>query len=228
MQSDHVHHLSVTDQNMALNSNSPSLPGEPLPLYLQKLPVRIPPCDYLKDPLEWYLNDDGLSTDKSISFRHVYAMMDYLRPLTPLCQGVVLHLVCSLSPTGDMWTIDCGGVSVSIHSFMRIMKYGRKRDPSLREIALGLMKEAAERCGMTLGEVKALLFVTTLADPLVHCCIGTVEEKTIVVQKWKKEMEKVSSTPEYEWGGGARQFEPILKKAMEYYEQVVMPAWCCS
>ena len=105
---------------------------------------------------------------------------------------------------------------------------GARGTPPLREIALGLMKEAAECCGMTLGEVKALLFVTTLAGPLVHCCIGTVEEETIVVQKWKKEMEKVASAPEYEWGGGARQFEPILKKAMEYYEQVVMPAWCRS
>ena len=212
---------------MASNCNSPSLPGKPLPLYLQKLPVRIPPCLRLKYPSEWYLNDDGPPTDKSISFRHVYAMMDCLRRLTPLCQGVVLYLVCSLPPAGDMWTIDCSGVSVSLHDFVRIMKYGRKSDPSLREVALGLVKKDAERCGMTLGDVKGLLFVTTLPGAPIHCCFGTVEEETILAQKWK-EMEKVVSAPDYEWGGGAHQFEPILKKAVEYYEQVVMPAWCCS
>ena len=63
-----------------------------------------------------------------------------------------------------MWTIDCDGVSVSIEEFMRTIKFGRKRDPSLREVALGLVKKAAEHHGMTLGEIKAMLFVTILAS----------------------------------------------------------------
>ena len=59
MQFDHVHHRSVTDQSMTLNSDSPIPPGEPLFLHLEKLPVRIPPCSRIKYPSEWYLNHGG-------------------------------------------------------------------------------------------------------------------------------------------------------------------------
>ena len=72
---------------------------------------------------------------------------------------------------------------------------GARGTPPLREIALGLMKEAAECCGMTLGEVKALLFVTTLAGPLVHCCIGTVEEEAIVVQSGRRRWKRLHPLP---------------------------------
>ena len=222
MQSDHAHNLSVTDQNTALNSDSSSLLGESQPLRLQKLPVRIPPCPRLKYPSEWYLNDDGPPADESIRCRHIYDMMDCLRPFTPLCQVVVANLVCSLSP--DLWKIECDGVLVSIRDFMRIIKFGRKSDPSLREVALGLVKQAAERSGMTLGEVKALLFVTTLEKEEAYHFAGNVEEGTMRVEGWRREMGMVASTPDYKWGGGARQFEPILIKAIEYYEQVVIPA----
>lgn len=151
-------------------------------------------------------------------------MMDRLRPFMPLCQAVLTHLVFSLS---DNWTIDCDGVSVSIHDFMRIIKFGRKRGPSLREVALGIVKEAAERYGMTLGEIKALLFVTTLPAPswMTHGCLGTVEQEAVVIQEWKERVGKLASTSEYEWSG-AHQFGPILNKAIEYYDQVVVPDWC--
>ena len=106
---------------------------------------------------------------------------------------------------------------------MRIIKFGRKSDPSLREVALGLVKQAAERSGMTLGEVKALLFVTTLEKEVAHYSFGTVEEGAMRVEGWRRQMGMVASAPDYKWGGGARQFEPILIKAIEYYEQVVIP-----
>ena len=137
MQSDHVHHPNVTDQSMTLNSDSPSRPCEPLPLHLQKLPVRIPLIVGLKYPSEWYLNDGGPPADNPTPYDHICGMMDCPRPFTPLCRMVLAHLVFSLF---DNWTIDCDGVSVSIHGFMRIIKFGRKSDPSLREVALGLVR----------------------------------------------------------------------------------------
>ena len=86
------------------------------------------------------------------------------------------------------------------------------------------MKEAAERCGMTLGEIKALLFVTTLPAPswMTYSCLGTVEQEAVMVQKWKEKLGKLASASEYEWGG-AHQFGPILNKAIEYYDQVCGP-----
>ena len=59
------------------------------------------------------------------------------------------------------------------------------------------LKKAAEHCGMTLGGVKALLFVTSRASERIHSCVGTVEEGVIRAQKWKKEMGKVASAPDY-------------------------------
>lgn len=56
----------------------------------------------------------------------------------------------------------------------------------------------------------------------------SVELETIRAQEWRKELEKVESAPNYEWGGGAPQFVPIFRKALEHYEQVVIPAWCFS
>ena len=61
------------------------------------------------------------------------------------------------------------GASVSIHEFMRIIKFGRMSGPSLREVTLGLVMKAAERCGMTLGEVKVLLFVAALVSERAYC-----------------------------------------------------------
>ena len=82
---------------------------------------------------------------------------------------------------------------------------------------------------MTLGEVKALLFVTTLPAPswMIHGCLGTVEQEAVVVQEWKEEVGKLASASEYKWGG-ARQFGPILSKAIEYYDKVVVLDWCES
>ena len=31
----------------------------------------------------------------------------------------------------------------------------------------------------------------------------------------------------FDWGGDLKQFKSALKKALEYYEEVVMPDWCC-
>lgn len=105
--------------------------------------------------------------------------------------------------------------------------FGRKSDASLREVALGLLKEAAERCGMTLGEIKVLLFVTTLPPPswMTHRFLGSVEQEAVVVQEWKEEVANLAPTSEYEWGG-AYQFGPILNKAIEYCDQVVVVDWC--
>ena len=74
----------------------------------------------------------------------------------------------------------------------------------------------------------ALPFVTILASEQVHYFVGTVEEGAMRAQERRREMGKVASAPDYKWGGGARQFEPILKKAMEYCEQAVVPARLCS
>ena len=30
----------------------------------------------------------------------------------------------------------------------------------------------------------------------------------------------------FDWGGDLKQFKPVLEKALEYYEEVVMPDWC--
>lgn len=73
-----------------------------------------------------------------------------------------------------MWAIERSDVLVSIYEFVWLIRFGRKNGPSLREVALGLVKKAAERCGMTLGDLKVLLLWLLLqASGLIIALVGT-------------------------------------------------------
>ena len=73
--------------------------------------------------------------------------------------------------------------------------FGRKSDPSIREVASGLVNKADRWCNMSSGAPEALLFVTTLPTPssMIRACLGTLED-AVVVQELKECLYRNPST----------------------------------
>ena len=143
-----------------------------------------------------------------------------------LSQVVLLHLINSLTDGRDV--ISCNGCSIRFMKFFPLAKYGSKRDTSLQEDALGLIKEVAEKHNLTLGKVKTLFYVAS-RHAFPSRLVGPKVFEVLKVQRWRELLNAGNFTgglAAFDWGGDLKQFKPILEKALEYYEKVVMPDWC--
>ena len=82
-----------------------------------------------------------------------------LEDFVEISQTLLLHLIDSLTDGRDV--ISCNGRSIRFMKFFPLAEYGSKRDTSLQEDALGLIKEAAGKHNLTLGEVKTRFYVAS-------------------------------------------------------------------
>jgi hypothetical protein len=90
-----------------------------------------------------------------------------------------------------------------------------------------MIKQAAEEQGFTLGEIKALFYIASLGDNSPGGPFGEEYEMGLV-QEGRRMLKTgwLTLIPAFEWGGDLRQFQPILEKALDYYEKVVIPDLC--
>ena len=208
-----------------MSSDNTSPDSEPHPLRDEPLPVCIP-AGVARCPREWYLNDGNPPPTGRIHPRDIYVFESPLEDFVGLSQVVLLYLINNLTEGRDV--VSCNGRSIPFMKFFHLAKYGSKRDTSLQEDALGVIKEAAEKHNLTLGEVKTLFYVASRhAFPAL--LVGPEVFEVRKVQRWRELLNAGNFTgglAAFDWGGDLKQFKPILEKALEYYEKVVMPDWC--
>lgn len=195
------------------------------PLRDEPLPVRIPP-GVLKYPREWCLNSGHPIPTDPIPRNHIYEMEFFLSEFVEVSQGVLIELVYAL--TDGISVVPCNGRQVPFLRFFHFAKYGSKKDKRLQEDALSLLKKSAEERNFTLGEVKALLFVAS-RNGLPMGAMGEVKHELAIVQKYRELLNGKYFTTQLtasDWGGDLMQFKPILEKAVDYYEKVLIPKWC--
>ena len=204
-----------------------SLNKEPHPLRDEPLPVRIPDGVF-KYPREWCLNDGHPPPAGRIPLKDICAMESRLEDFKYISQGVLLHLFFKLTDGRDV--IHCNGRSIRYMKFFHLAKYGSKRDARLQEDALRMIKEAAEKHGMVLGDVKTLFYVASRHGRSTGI-MGGEEHELYEVQRCRVLLNTGYFSGElavFDWGGDLKQFKPVFEKALEYYEEVVMPDWCCK
>jgi hypothetical protein len=193
----------------------------------EPLPVRIP-SGILKYPREWCLNDGLPKPTEPIPYSDINLMRLYLDvfSFTYVAQGMLVYLIWKNLFTDDTDVI-CDGCPIRFPDFVRSAKYGSKKDAKLQEAALGMIKQAAEEQGFTLGEIKALFYIASLSNSS-HGGMKEEEYELGVVQGGRTRLKTgwLTLIPAFEWGGDLRQFQPILEKALDYYEKVVIPDWC--
>ena len=208
-----------------MSINKISSDNEPHPLRDEPLPVRIP-SGVSKYPREWCLNDGRPPPTNFIPLIDLCTMESHLEDFVYISQHVLVHIISGLSDSRNI--ISCNGRAINFKRFFRYAKYGSKRDASLQEDTLGLIKEAVEKHGLTLGEVKALFYVAsrpgTPSGPM-----GTERDEQVFVQRCRKTLNTryfTGGMEDFDWGGNLSQFKPMLEKALEYFEKVVMADWC--
>ena len=149
-----------------------------------------------------------------------------------LCSFVhlVKHDLAYLSETlADDWVIYCDGFSFECCDLYRILKFGHKTDAARQEAALRLVEERAPKiCNLTLGDVKALLYIATLGSGIFHDCTRSKEEELVRLKGWMEALHELESVPGRRsvQGFGICQWVPILQRAIELYDKKVIPEWC--
>ena len=194
-------------------------------LRYQKLPVHVPP-GVRKYPKEWCMNGSGDCINVRIPEFDIQQMMRSLRPFVRLVKYDLEYLSETLA---DDWVIYCDGFSFESCELYRILKFGHKTDAARQEAALRLVeKRAPEICNLTLGDVKALLYITTLESDLFHGCIGSKEAELARLKGCREALDELASVPDRRnvQGFGIRQWVPILQRAIELYDEKVIPEWC--
>ena len=194
-------------------------------LRYQKLPVHVPP-GARKYPKEWCMNGSGDCINVKIPEFEIQQMMRSLRPFVPLVKYDLEYLSETLA---DDWVIYCDDFSFESCDLYRILKFGHKTDAARQEAALRLVEERASKiCNLTLGDVKALLYITTLESDLYHSCIGSKEEELAHLKGWTEALDELASVPDRRnvQGFRIRQWVPILQRPIELYDEKVIPEWC--
>ena len=204
---------------------NPGHPDANNSLRYQKLPVHVPPglCKY---PKEWCMDGSGDCINVKIPESEIQHVMRSLCSFVHLVKHGLEYLSETLA---DGWVIYCDGFSFECCDLYRILKFGHKTDAARQEAALRLVeKRAPEICNLTLGDVKALLYITTLESDLFHGCIGSKEAELARLKGWREALDELSSVPDRRnvQGFGIRQWVPILQRAIELYDEKVIPEWC--
>lgn len=195
----------------------------PHPLRDEGLPVCIPP-GVARYPREWCLNDGHPKPTDPIPQRDIFEIENRLEPFVAVSQSVLSDLINDLTIDGP--DISCNGRQIRFSRVFHFAKYGSKKDKRLQEDVLSMLKEVAKEKNFSLGEVKALLYVASRIGNPMSLLIETKYELE-AVQRCRALLNRghLTQLKAFDWGGDLSQFNPIIEKAVDYYEMVYVPKW---
>ena len=91
-----------------------------------------------------------------------------------------------------------------------------------------MIKEATEKHKMSLGDSRRCSVVPRHGGSIGM--LGEEEHELYGVQRRRMLLNTGCFSGElavFDWDGDLKQFKPVLEKALEYFEEAVMPDWCC-
>ena len=135
-------------------------------------PAFVIPQGFFRYPKEWCSKDHP--PDENLGIGDLgKAIADYLEPLTPIAQSVILELILTIFKNSAF--IMMGKRKFDWGGFVNLAKSSHPRNPDLQEEALRLMqKVAGDVYQLSLADVKAIYFIARLKR---HCIPGFLHIK---------------------------------------------------
>ena len=127
----------------------------------------------------------------------------------------------------DDWVIHGGDFSFDSCDLYRLLKFGHMTDADRQKAPLQLVEERAPKISnLTLGDVKALLYITNLESDLYYGSFGRKEGELAFLEGWMEALDKLASVlgSRNVRGFRIRHWVPILKRAIKLFDEV-SPEW---
>ena len=112
--------------------------------------------------------------------------------------------------------------TIRLDKFLRTIKYSP--DMEVRTRLLEILGCQANGYGFEVGEIKALVYIASRKF-WIWRGVHELELENQRIASWKKLLEveeHLDHGSDKKWGG-AKQFLPLLRKALEFYEKTVVP-----
>ena len=190
-------------------------------LFNAPLPVCIP-GDVPRFPAAWCMNDGHDHDDAHPPTRtDIIKLEARLMAFAPPAQATLLFMLDRLCTPGTL-LIPFDGKTIRLHRFLCTIKYGDDMEVQTR--FLEILGCQAKKYGFEVGEIKALMYIASRKFWIwMGVCEPELENPRIAY--WKESLgfeESMDDDSDKEWGG-VKQFLPLVRKTIEFYEKTVVP-----
>jgi hypothetical protein len=185
------------------------------------LPTVVIPQGFFRFPKEWSSMDYPLGENLGTGDLRK-AIADYLHPLVPIAQSIFLELILTIFESSAYMML--GTRKVSWVKFANIAKFGDSKNPDLQEEALRLMqKVAGEVYQLSLGDVKAIFFITTLEKQCIPSHFDLKQEHQKCADLRKQLVDNTEGLERIRNCGGEKEaYKALGFRALRVYDNVIL------